>query len=349
MMTLTNNELKKSDLLRAICNELQLEDYCVAGNIKELNIDSYRCTGAIDYYAHADAFTSIILDLNLHEDLQIAIPSHNSKMLYLLYVTDGNLYHQLKSSTEVFKIEPFKTVALAPHLLDNHLLTFRRGSQLKCNLISVNYTQLLNYFEIKDNLESHDFNGLIDIIEKMGSELFECGFNLKIAKQLKIIETHRSMPTLSSNLMREGRMSIILSIYLDQLTTHIKGDSNEYEITGGEIKKIKAVSDYIVENPGLNHAQSKLCSKFYISQSKLQFGFKIVHKTTVSNFTRQIRLKKSEFLLNNSDLNISEIVYTVGFTSRSYFSKIFKEKYGCNPTAYRQNFKNSKLEEESKR
>lgn len=35
-------------------------------------------------------------------------------------------------------------------------------------------------------------------------------------------------------------------------------------------------------------------------------------------------------------VNISEIVYSIGLTSRSYFSKIFKEKYNCSPKYYQE-------------
>ncbi|MDX1318460.1 MAG: AraC family transcriptional regulator, partial [Xanthomarina gelatinilytica] len=40
-------------------------------------------------------------------------------------------------------------------------------------------------------------------------------------------------------------------------------------------------------------------------------------------------------LIKNTDMNISEVVYTIGLTSRSYFSKIFKEKYNCSPKDYK--------------
>ena len=36
-----------------------------------------------------------------------------------------------------------------------------------------------------------------------------------------------------------------------------------------------------------------------------------------------------------SKLNISEVVYSIGFTSRSYFSKIFRRKYNCSPKQYK--------------
>ena len=40
-------------------------------------------------------------------------------------------------------------------------------------------------------------------------------------------------------------------------------------------------------------------------------------------------------MLKNTDLNISQIVYSIGFSSRSYFSKIFKEKYGITPNKFK--------------
>ena len=39
-------------------------------------------------------------------------------------------------------------------------------------------------------------------------------------------------------------------------------------------------------------------------------------------------------LLLNTDLNITEITYKIGINSRSYFSKLFKEKYGMSPKVF---------------
>ena len=67
----------------------------------------------------------------------------------------------------------------------------------------------------------------------------------------------------------------------------------------------------------------------------LQEGFKLMHGTTVSDYIRAVRVEKAEELIKTSDLNISEVVYSVGFTSRSYFSKIFRQKYNCSPKEYK--------------
>lgn len=46
---------------------------------------------------------------------------------------------------------------------------------------------------------------------------------------------------------------------------------------------------------------------------------------------RKSRLNKADQLLRSTGMNISEVAYTVGFTSPSYFSKCFKDEFGIQP------------------
>ncbi len=53
---------------------------------------------------------------------------------------------------------------------------------------------------------------------------------------------------------------------------------------------------------------------------------------TVTEFIRTIRLKKSIKLIEEGQLNISEIAYRVGFASPAYFTKCFREHFGKSPS-----------------
>ena len=44
-----------------------------------------------------------------------------------------------------------------------------------------------------------------------------------------------------------------------------------------------------------------------------------------------IPIIKAKELIENTGLNITEITYSIGINSRSYFSKLFKEKYKLTP------------------
>jgi len=51
-------------------------------------------------------------------------------------------------------------------------------------------------------------------------------------------------------------------------------------------------------------------------------------------FIRSIRLKKAVYLLENSQMTISQIAYEVGFNTPKYFAKLFKGEYNILPSAY---------------
>ena len=79
----------------------------------------------------------------------------------------------------------------------------------------------------------------------------------------------------------------------------------------------------------------QLSLKSGLSQAKLQDGFKFLYTRTVTEYIRHVRLEAAREMMTNTDLNISQIVYSIGFTRRSYFSKIFKEKFGITPNQFK--------------
>ncbi len=69
----------------------------------------------------------------------------------------------------------------------------------------------------------------------------------------------------------------------------------------------------------------------------------ITGKTPIE-FIRTIRLKRAAQLLRESQLNISEVAYQVGFNNPKYFSKYFKEEFGMLPSAYQDKKENEEKE-----
>ena len=70
--------------------------------------------------------------------------------------------------------------------------------------------------------------------------------------------------------------------------------------------------------------------------SRMQLYRKLNSITTLSanEFIRSYRLKKAAEFLKTSEVNISEILYQVGFSNRSYFTKCFKKQYDVTPREY---------------
>lgn len=64
--------------------------------------------------------------------------------------------------------------------------------------------------------------------------------------------------------------------------------------------------------------------------------FKANLKMSVQEYLDKVRIKKAKILLEKSDLNISEIAYSVGIDDPLNFSKFFKKIVGESPRAYRE-------------
>jgi len=76
-----------------------------------------------------------------------------------------------------------------------------------------------------------------------------------------------------------------------------------------------------------------------MSRMQLHRKLKALVGLTTTEFVRSQRLKVAAHLLETSDINISEVGYSVGFNDPSYFTKCFKEAYDCTPTQYAANSK----------
>lgn len=63
---------------------------------------------------------------------------------------------------------------------------------------------------------------------------------------------------------------------------------------------------------------------------------KLLTGHTAVDYIKSIRLKKAAILLSQQKFSIAEVMYMVGFSNPSYFSKCFSEKYGKTPKQYNQ-------------
>jgi AraC-like DNA-binding protein len=55
---------------------------------------------------------------------------------------------------------------------------------------------------------------------------------------------------------------------------------------------------------------------------------------TPVEFIRSVKLNKAANLLENTDMKVAQIGYTVGFSTPNYFTRAFKAKFNMLPTEY---------------
>lgn len=72
-----------------------------------------------------------------------------------------------------------------------------------------------------------------------------------------------------------------------------------------------------------------------ISKSALYSGFHQRYGCTVNSYIKAQRVERSTALLTGTNLSVEEISQRTGFSSASYYSKIFKAQTGLSPLQYR--------------
>src|SRR5690606_32458645 len=100
------------------------------------------------------------------------------------------------------------------------------------------------------------------------------------------------------------------------------------------LKKAYDIVEKNMNNP--NFEVNDFAFEIGMSRTQLYRKIQAISGQTVKEFIRIIRLKKAAELLMLSDQSISEIAYTVGFNSLSYFTTAFTEYFGMSPTKYKE-------------
>lgn len=117
------------------------------------------------------------------------------------------------------------------------------------------------------------------------------------------------------------------------------------EIRTGVSKKIdrKFLNEFaaIVENniSNENFTVENICREIGISRVQLYRKLKALLGMNVNDYILNVRLQKSKYLLTNEDITISEIAFKVGFSSQAYFSTVFKSKFSCTPSEFKETHK----------
>jgi len=169
---------------------------------------------------------------------------------------------------------------------------------------------------------------------------FHCTFNLNIKDQLMQIQKVSQNGVVRRLLIK----SFVYYTLALEILQHQSDKKNEQSgsnwMSKNELMRIKNAIDAITEKPGEAYSIPKLSREYGISNVKLQEGFKLLVGMTATTYIKKVRLELAEKLIKEGNMNISEVVYSIGFTSRSYFSKIFKKRYNCSPKYYLENCRN---------
>jgi len=159
-------------------------------------------------------------------------------------------------------------------------------------------------------------------------------------------ETRDIMQNIFGELILETRQQNpgfyqISSGYLARLLAFLS-DANYYQLHKMNLKNsnedyiFNRVTIYLEKNNGRIDFQ-ELETLMHYTKDYLNRVIKRHSGMTLTEYSQKICLEKAAYDLTNSDKSISQIIHELNYTNRTYFYRIFNEKYGMTPTEYRKN------------
>ena len=245
----------------------------------------------------------------------------------------GPMVHEFYNEGIQHTIDEYKCAIVASERKNGHIIEFCKD--ILHEVISVEIER--KTFNTKQACELEKWNSKLQkvLTDVKGINQFyhveNCGVFFK-----DILEDANNYQdfTIARNL---NLQSITMQLFINQLAQFDDDklkSRNRSILRIPELKKIEEYSMYIKENIRKDLSIKNLSRESGLNPNKLQSGFKYLFNTSINQFIINVRLDQAKTLLKNKELSIISIAEEVGLESSSYFSKIFKKKYGITPKKY---------------
>jgi signal transduction histidine kinase/ligand-binding sensor domain-containing protein/DNA-binding response OmpR family regulator len=137
---------------------------------------------------------------------------------------------------------------------------------------------------------------------------------------------------------------ILQNTYKQTYKKQMNVQLQEAPLQNEDEKLLRGIVEYIERNIlNDNLSVEELSRQMNMSRGSLYNKVLMLTGKSPVEFIRSIRLKKAVYLLQNSQMTISQICYEVGFNTPKYFTKLFKEEYNSLPSAYMNSIRQKRI------
>ncbi len=317
----------------------------IGGTIEErwgqytLNVSNDKAKGCIRFITFDWGVSFLELEITFFDEVTIEMDTSDYNPISFYYCLEGYCGHKFgyQPEDEIKIMEQFQSVILTNRdggITDRY---FPKDVKISQTVIQVRRKHFLRRrLNQGEELNKQLYQVFLDTDHEKVFAYYG-SYNLKIAEVVQEIQKIKAKGMLHV-MMVEGYVYQILSMHMIQHNKEVMNKRPQTSLLKRELKTIRKYAKKIEKNIAKDFSLEDISAETGLTQAKLQEGFKLLYNKTVTEYIRHARLELARDYIATTEMNISEVVYSIGFTSRSYFSKIFKERYGLSPSE----FKNSK-------
>lgn len=323
-------------LLEKLGKQLQ-GDYEVGYEEGILKLDNDSGEGRIRAFNLPERLSTLIFDVTFHRDITFKLTGEESQPLFFLFCLEGHFFVRRENKVEKTCVSNLQNVIVSGDPENRTIIYIPSETSLK---ISVIWLHRAHIHEKNGRMAPRSLQKLARKLKDVGPNAsYFGGLRPRTAEQVRLL-IENTKPGGVGRLLTEAA---ILNILASQLDHYRRQDAGEGSIplTQKEIQRVLGLGlgEDIVAHLDRRYTVKGLSRKARMNTKKLQAGFQHLYGCSVSNFIRDARLERARELIQSQGYNVSEAVYAVGLSSRSYFSKAFTARYGMRPSEVTANYR----------
>ncbi len=276
----------------------------------------------------------LIYDCQFLEDTKIEFNTNNVHPIKYLYAVEGPTVHSFANEEIEHHIEQHKCAIVASDNNSGHELNFKKSERIHIVSLEIDREKFIANTACEIEHLHPTLKNLFKDTKASEKFYHEGFFGLEFQNLLNEVSSFEGQELIRKFHLESNALRIFVS-QLVQFEDDLKSENSRTILRLNELKRIEEISSAIQNDLSKKYSVEGISKETGLNANKLQAGFKYIHNKTVNDFISHKRLVKAATLLSIRELSISQIAEKVGFDSNSYFTKIFKKKYGMTPNDYR--------------
>jgi len=241
------------------------------------------------------------------------VPNHFQERYEIYYLVKGNVGYFVGEKT--YNIVAGDVIVIPPYTMHK---TFPKNDQVRSRIILHLDKSFLKEFDTRDISLNND----VSIIHSGKDDRIGTIFH-------ELLEEYKGKQNVALLKALTAELIILMQREKDK-----KSKSVENGVTS------QLISDVIIYINSYFDAKitlEKTAKLFFTNTSYLSRTFKECTGVSFSDYLVNFRIKKSLEMMEETDKNITQIAYDVGFGSTNHFCKVFKALMGESPLQYKKN------------
>jgi AraC family transcriptional regulator, activator of mtrCDE len=176
--------------------------------------------------------------------------------------------------------------------------------------------------------------GIVGVFDHLRQPIVERFEENDVARQIfELMVTELAQTDVGSHAVAESLMKAFLVLLLRKHLERGHASSSIFLMMSDP--RLARAMITVLERPEQDHTLESLAAEAGMSRTGFADRFREVFSQSPNEFIQDLRMKAAAHLLTTTELPIKAVAASVGYSSRSYFSRAFRVAFAADPSAYR--------------